>query len=75
MKFWARARAGKRGGQSELHATLIKTAIKKVFMQTRPDGRSKKVTCGGRTEAAGECNKGGEVVLQRLDSSATVYLY
>ena len=43
-KFWARARAGKRGGESELHATLIKAAVKKVFMQTGPDGTSRKVT-------------------------------
>ena len=32
VHFWARARAGKRGGESELHATLIKATIKKVFM-------------------------------------------
>ena len=43
MQFWARARAGKRGGESELHATLIKAAGKKVFMQTGPDGKSEKV--------------------------------
>ena len=32
VQFWARARAGKRGGDSELHATLIKAAMKKVFI-------------------------------------------
>ena len=26
-----------------MHATLIKAAVKKVFIQTGPDGRSKKV--------------------------------
>ena len=41
VRFWARA--GKRGGESELHATLIKAAMKKVFTQTWPDGRSRKV--------------------------------
>ena len=43
MQFWARARAGKRGGDSEMHATLIKAAVKKVFVQTGPDGKSTKV--------------------------------
>ena len=43
VQFWARARAGKRGGESELHTTLIKAAVKKMFTQTGPDGRSKKV--------------------------------
>ena len=42
-QFWARARAGKRGGETELHATLIKAAVKKVFMQTGPGGKSVKV--------------------------------
>ena len=42
-QFWARARAGKRGGEPELHATLIKATGKKVFMQIGPDGRSEKV--------------------------------
>ena len=46
-QFWARARAGKRGGDSELHATLIKAAVKKVFMQTGPDGKSRKVAYTG----------------------------
>ena len=41
-QFWARAREGKRGGESELHATLIKAAVKNVFIQTGPDGKSKK---------------------------------
>ena len=41
------ARAGKRGGESELHATLIQGAVKTVFMQTRPDGRSEKVAYTG----------------------------
>ena len=43
MQFWSRARAGKRGGESELHATLIKAAVKKVFVQTGPGGKSEKV--------------------------------
>jgi hypothetical protein len=43
VQFWARARAGKRGGESEMHATLIKAAVKKVFAQTGPNGRIKKV--------------------------------
>ena len=30
-RFWAGARAGKRGGESELHATLTKAVVKKVF--------------------------------------------
>ena len=33
--------------ESELHATLIKAAVKKVFMQTGPDGKSRKVTYTG----------------------------
>ena len=43
VQFWARAGAGKRGGESELHATLIKAAVKKVFMQTWPDGKNRMV--------------------------------
>ena len=39
--------AGKRGGESGLPATLIKATAKKVFMQTRPDGKSRKVTYTG----------------------------
>ena len=42
-QFWARARAGKRGGESELHVTLIKAAVKRVLTQTGPNGRSVKV--------------------------------
>ena len=68
VQFWARAGAGKRDGESELHATLIKAAVKKVFMQTGPDGKSRMVakngTCGGRVETAGECCKSREVLLQ-----------
>ena len=67
VQFWAWARAGKRGGESELHATLIKAAVEKVFMQTRSDGRSKKVAYTGHVaggEAAGECSKSGEVLLR-----------
>ena len=41
VQFWTRAGAGKRGGESELHATPIKAAIKKVFMQTGSDGKGK----------------------------------
>jgi ribonuclease HI len=43
VQFWARAGAGKRGGESELHATLLKAAGKKVFMQTGPDGKGRRV--------------------------------
>ena len=43
MQFWARVGAGKRGGESELRATLIKATVKEVFMQTRPDGKSRMV--------------------------------
>ena len=43
VQFWARAGAGKRGGESELHATLIKAAGKKVFMQIGPDGKGRRV--------------------------------
>ena len=43
VQFWARARAGKRGGESELHATLIKAAVKKVFTVVGPDGKLRKV--------------------------------
>ena len=43
VQFWARAGAGKRGGESELHATLIKAAGKKVFIQTGPDGKGRQV--------------------------------
>ena len=32
-------------------------------------------TCGGGVEAAGECIKGGEVLLQCLDTGAAVYLH
>ena len=42
-RFWARAGAGNRRGESELHATLIKAAGKKAFMQTGPDGKGKMV--------------------------------
>ena len=38
IQFWDRARAGKRGGESSLHATLIKAAAKKVFRQDQ-EGR------------------------------------
>ena len=43
VQFWARARAGKSGGESELHATLIKAAVKKVFTVVGPDGKLRKV--------------------------------
>jgi hypothetical protein len=43
VHFWARAGAGKRGGESGLHATLIKAAGKKVFLQTGPDGKGKMI--------------------------------
>ena len=43
MQFWARAGAGKGGGESELHATLVDAAVKKVFTQTGPDGKIKMV--------------------------------
>ena len=46
-QFGARARAGKQGGESELHATLIKAATKKVFVQPGPDGNSRKVAYTG----------------------------
>ena len=48
VQSWARARAGTSGGESELHATLIKAAVKKVCAQTGPDGRSKNVAEGLR---------------------------
>ena len=47
MQFWGRARAGKRGGESELHATLVKAAVRKVSMQIGPDGKSWKVAYTG----------------------------
>ena len=47
VQFWARARAGKRGGESELHAILFKAAMEKVFMQTGPDGKNRKVSYTG----------------------------
>ena len=34
VQLWTRARACKRGGESELHATLFKAAVKKVFIQS-----------------------------------------
>ena len=43
MQFWARVRAGKRGGESELHATLIKAAVKKVFMEVGSGGKQRQV--------------------------------
>ena len=43
VQFWARAGAGERGGESELHAALIEAAVKKVFMQTGPDRKGKMV--------------------------------
>ena len=43
VQFWARAGVGKRGRESELHATLIKAAVRKVFMQTGPAGKSRMV--------------------------------
>ena len=33
VQFWARTRAEKWGGGSELHATLIKVAVEEVFTQ------------------------------------------
>ena len=68
VQFWARARAGKSGGESELHATLIKAAVKKVFdgggtIWQAKEG-SENGSCSGRVEAAGECCKSGEVLLQ-----------
>ena len=47
VQFWSRAGAGKRGGESEMHATLLKAAVKKVFMQTGPDGKNKMVAKTG----------------------------
>ena len=43
IQFWSRARAGERGGASELHATIIKAAMKKVFTEEGQDGRSRQV--------------------------------
>ena len=43
MQFWARAGAGKRGGGSELHATLIKATVKKVFTVVGPEGKSRMI--------------------------------
>ena len=43
IQLWARARAGKRGGEPELYATLIKAAVKKVFTETGKGGKSRQV--------------------------------
>ena len=47
VRFCARARARKRGGESELHAALIKAASKKVFMQSGPTDKSRRVAYTG----------------------------
>ena len=44
VRFWNRARAGKRGGESGLHATLIKAALKKVFTETTREGKKRQVS-------------------------------